>query len=274
MPPVTDETPHFLDVDGTAGRRRIAFLHAQPASPAAPGYIWLQGLKSEMISTKATALAAWCAARGHPCTRFDYSGHGRSEGRFEDGTIGAWLEEGLAVFERLTKGPQVLVGSSTGAYIALLMLRHLLRNDPANAARVKGLILIAPAWDLTEALMWQRFSESAKRDIMEKGVFLRPSAYGDGPYAITRQFIEEGRRHLIGPDGFDPGRPVLVLHGLLDEDVPWEHALELEATLRGDHVRITAVPDGDHRLSRPEDLDLLFRCAAEFEAGRAQSATL
>ena len=255
--------PRYLDVAGPAdGKRRIAYLQSTPVAAKAPGFIWLQGLKSEMISTKATALAAWCDAHGFTCTRFDYSGHGRSDGRFENGTIGAWLEEALAVFDQLTQGPQILVGSSTGGYVALLMLRQLLREDPVRAARIKALILIAPAWDLTETLMWQRFPESGRRAITETGVYLRPSNYGDGPYAITRAFIEEGRRHLIAPAGFDPGRPVHVLHGLLDEDVPWEHTLELDATLTGDHVRVMAVPDGDHRLARPEDLDLLFQSAA------------
>lgn len=243
--------------------RRIATLQAKPQSATAPGFIWLQGLKSEMISTKATALAEWCATEGHACTRFDYSGHGRSDGRFEDGTIGAWLEEAHAVLDRLTDGPQVLVGSSTGAYIALLVLRDLIRRGPDAAQRIKALVLIAPAWDLTEKLMWEQFPPSAKTAIMEQGVYLRPSDYSDEPYAITRNFIEEGRCHLIGPGGFDPGCPVIVLQGLLDQDVPWEHALELEATLRGDHVRIHAVPEGDHRLSQPEDLDLLRRICGE-----------
>ena len=251
----------------TVGTRRIATL-SQPARTAgAPGFIWLQGLKSEMISTKATALANWCTEKGYACTRFDYSGHGRSDGRFEDGTIGAWLEEAQAVFDTLTTGAQVLVGSSTGGYIALLMLREALRNTPARAARIRGLVLIAPAWDLTTKLMWDRFSDSAKRAITEQGVYLRPSSYGDGPYAITRAFIEDGRRHLIGPDGFDPGRPVVVLHGLQDEDVPWEHTLELDSILTGGHVRVHAVPEGDHRLSTPDDLALLFKVLADFVEG-------
>jgi pimeloyl-ACP methyl ester carboxylesterase len=243
--------------------RQIATLQAAARDGRQPGFIWLQGLKSEMISTKATALAEWCDAEGLACTRFDYSGHGRSGGRFEDGTIGAWLEEARSVFDTLTDGPQVLVGSSTGAYVALLLLRDLLRHAPEKAARIRGLILIAPAWDLTEKLMWERFSDSAKKAILEQGVYHRPSEYGE-PYAITRGFIEEGRKHLIGPDGFDPGRPVIVMQGLLDEDVPWEHAMELDATLRGDHVRIHAIPEGDHRLSTPEDLDMLRSLCASF----------
>lgn len=264
---MTISDPTFI----TVGPRRIATLNQAGTRVDAPGFMWLQGLKSEMISTKATALAGWCHDKGYACTRFDYSGHGRSDGRFEDGTIGAWLEEAQVVFDTLTRGPQVLVGSSTGGYIALLMLRRALRRDPARAARIRGLALIAPAWDLTTKLMWERFPDSAKRALAEQGVYLRPSNYGDGPYAITQAFLDEGRQHLIGPDGFDPGRPVIVLHGLQDEDVPWEHTLELNSILTGDHVRVHAIPEGDHRLSRPEDLELLFRVLEELIAGKSDA---
>jgi pimeloyl-ACP methyl ester carboxylesterase len=258
------DAPHFIEVGVPA--RRIATLATAAEGTTGPGLIWFPGLKSEMTSTKASAVAAWAHERGLPCTRFDYSGHGQSAGRFEDGTIGAWLEEGHAIFDRLTTGSQILVGSSTGGYIALLLLRDLLRTAPAKAHRIKALVLIAPAWDLTTKLMWDRFPNSAKTAITEQGVYLRPSNYGDGPYAITRQFLEEGGRHLIGPDGFDPGCPVLVLHGLQDEDVPWEHTLDLDAMLTGGHVRVHAVPEGDHRLSTPEDLDLLRRVLGDAAA--------
>jgi pimeloyl-ACP methyl ester carboxylesterase len=251
--------PQFLHVGAGGSERRIAYL-ADPGTPGkTPGVMWFSGLKSEMTSTKASVLADWAAAHGHPCTRFDYSGHGQSPGKFEDGTVGAWLEEALAVFKQVTRGDQILVGSSMGGYIALLLLRALMRESPAEAARVKALLLIAPAWDMTERLMWARFSESARRDIMEKGVFQRPSNYGDGNYAISRRLIEDGRQHLISAAPFDPGRPIHVLHGLLDPDVPWEHTLDLVAHLAGDHVQVSAVPDGEHRLSRPEDLELMIR---------------
>ena len=260
---MTQAEPQFLRVgDGmSAGEhgRRIAYLTDPGAPGKSPGVMWLSGLKSEMTSTKASVLATWAAKHGHPCTRFDYSGHGQSAGRFEDGTVGAWLEEALAVFKDVTRGPQILVGSSMGGYIALLVLRTLMREAPEEAARIKGLLLIAPAWDMTERLMWARFPESVRREVLEKGVYLRPSKYGDGDYAISRRLIEEGRDHLIGDAPFDPGRPIHVLHGLLDPDVPWEHTLDLVAHLTGDHVQVSAVPDGEHRLSRPEDLDLMIR---------------
>jgi pimeloyl-ACP methyl ester carboxylesterase len=132
---------------------------------------------------------------------------------------------------------------------------------PSEADRIKGLLLIAPAWNMTE-LMWANMPSSARRDIEEKGVWLRPSHYGDGPYPITRALIEDGRAHLFGNAPFDPGRPVHIMHGLQDPDVPWEHTLDLVALLSGDHTRVAAVPDGEHRLSRPEDIALLLEMVA------------
>jgi pimeloyl-ACP methyl ester carboxylesterase len=287
---VTDPKPQHLSV-GSDGRR-IAYLQESAARGEAPGVVWLCGLKSEMISTKATAVADWARSCGLTCLRFDYSGHGQSEGRFEDGTVSRWLEEAETVFRRLTYGPQILVGSSMGGYIALLLLRKLLTETrqsgvavrqseaapattpdarpptAAEAARIKALVLIAPAWDMTE-LMWQRLSSSARKDIEETGVFLRPSRYGDGPYPITRALIDDGKRHLIGSAPFDPGRPVHIVHGLQDPDVPWEHTLDLVAHLSGDWTRVEAVPDGEHRLSRPQDIALLLDTIAGLAGGEA-----
>jgi alpha-beta hydrolase superfamily lysophospholipase len=250
--------PQFLAVG--SDQRRIAYLR-EPTVDAErsgrPGLVWLCGLKSEMTSTKAAALAQWAKEQGLACTRFDYSGHGQSEGRFEDGTVSRWLEEARAVFCELTRGVQVLVGSSMGGYMALLLLRALLEEGSPDAARIKALVLIAPAWDLAD-LMWTNLPESARKEITERGVYQRPSRYGDGPYAITRALIEDGRKHLIASRPFDPGRPIHILHGLQDPDVPWEHTLDLVAHLSGEWVRVAAVPDGEHRLSRPEDIALLL----------------
>lgn len=256
----------MLEVGTGADQRRIAYLREGAAGSGKPGLVWLCGLKSEMTSTKAAAVADWARREGRPCLRFDYSGHGQSDGLFEDGTVGTWLEEARAAFSQLTQGPQVLVGSSMGGYVALLLLRGLLAEAPAEASRIKGLVLVAPAWDMTE-LMWERFPASARRDIEEKGVYLRPSAYGDGPYPITRTFIEDGRKHLIGSEPLDPGRPIHILHGLQDPDVPWEHTLDLVAHLTGDWTRVSAVPDGEHRLSRPEDIALLLDVVREVSDG-------
>ena len=215
--------PQFLDVGSGAERRRIAYLRKPAAAVGRPrpGLVWLSGLKSEMTSTKASAIADWARAQGLACLRFDYSGHGQSDGRFEEGTVTRWLEEAETAFRSLTRGPQVLVGSSMGGYIALLLLRRLSGSAPSGeAARITGLVLIAPAWDMTE-LMWRNLPSAARSDIEEKGAFLRPSRYGDGPYPITRALIEDGRGHLIGKAPFDPGRPVHIVHGLQDPDVPW-----------------------------------------------------
>src|SRR5262245_7204258 len=270
----------FLSVGAGERRRRIAYLRQPAVHAGKPGLVWLCGLKSEMTSTKAAAIAEWAQSQRLACLRFDYSGHGQSEGRFEDGTISSWLEGAEAAFRALPQGPQILIGSSLGGYIALLLLRKLLRENRQSAvgsrqsetdnttadcrlpiaeeaARIKALVLIAPAWDMTE-LMWQRLPSSARRDIEEKGVFLRPSRYGDGAYPITRALIEDGKKHLIGSAPLDPGRPVHIIHGLQDPDVPWEHTLDLVAHLSGDWTRVTAVPDGEHRLSRPEDIALLL----------------
>lgn len=225
---------------------------------------------SDMASTKATALAEWTKARGLGFTAFDYSGHGKSEGRFVDGTVGAWLEEADTVFRQATEGPQVVVGSSLGGYIALLLLRRLAETAPDDAARLKALVLIAPAWDMTEELMWRQFPEDARRQLLADGVYPRPSEYGE-PYPIARQLIEEGRRHLFAGKPFDPGRPVEILHGRLDQDVPFSHGEELVKLLTGGQVRLTEVPDGEHRLSRPQDLALLYEIIERAAAG-ARSA--
>lgn len=262
-----ERDPQFITVGSGSSERKIAYL-TQPSNVGKPGLLWLIGLKSDMVSTKAEALAAWTAERGLGLTRFDYSGHGRSEGRFEDAILSDWLDESVAVFERLTQGPQILVGSSTGAHLALLLLRRLMQDAPERAERVRGLVLIAPAWDLTE-LMWSQFPESARRDIAETGRWVRPSDYDPNGYVVTRRFIEDGRKHVFKGTAFNPGRPVLVLQGAEDRDVPIAHARELKSVLAGDWVHITEVPDGEHRMSRPQDLDLLYGLIDQVVAPRS-----
>ncbi len=173
-------------------------------------------------------------------------------------SIGDWLEEAGAIFVDVAAGPQIVIGSSTGAHIALLLLRRLIASRPDAAQRIRGMVLIAPAWDLTEELMWKTFSEEVRREIMEKGFTIRPSAYDAEGYRITRLFIEEGRNHLLARRPFDPGRPVVILQGLQDEDVPASHARELLGFIEGGWGEMIEVADGDHRLSRPQDLALLF----------------
>ena len=249
--------PQTLVVGSGATARNIAYRARQEAQEKKPGVVWLSGFTSDMASTKAAAVADWAATHGLSSTRFDYSGHGQSGGAFTDGTIGRWLEETHAIFTRVTSGPQIIIGSSMGGYIALLLLRKLLREHSSEAHRIKALVLIAPAWDMTEELMWKRFPLEARREIIEVGRYEQPSAYG-APYPITRQLIEDGRQHLLAREPFDPGCPVVILQGLLDPDVPAAHTRELANFLTGGKVKLLEIADAEHRLSRPQDLALLF----------------
>ena len=259
---MSNSEPTHLNVGTGAAARRIA---VRTHDGAAPGLFWLGGFNSDMKGTKAEALARWAADHGRACVRFDYSGHGESEGPMTDGTIGRWLEESVAVFDAFCRGPQIVIGSSMGGWIALLMLRELKRRaEAAGAPTVAGLILIAPAVDFTERLMWEKFSPKVKREILDKGAWERSSAYSERPYLITRALIEEGREHLLLGGMIEPGCPVRILQGVADPDVPWSHAVELTSRIARDDVVLTLVKDGDHRLSRPEDIERLIAAVAEF----------
>src|SRR4051812_49289442 len=255
----TDQEPAFIEVGDGSGSRRIA-VRARAGN--SPGLIWLGGFKSDMAGTKALALDEWAAKNGRACVRFDYSGHGESGGNFADGTIGRWLEESVAVFEQFCRGPQVVIGSSMGGWVALLLAREIAKR--ASAASLAGLVLIAPAPDFTEQLMWNGFPDEVRREILTKGVWMRPSEYGDGtPYPITRALIEEGRNHLLLGSAIDVGCPVRILQGAKDPDVPWQHAFALVHRLPSDDVVLTMIQDGDHRLSRPQDIARIIAAVAE-----------
>jgi pimeloyl-ACP methyl ester carboxylesterase len=255
------DRPTFLNIGEGAGRRGIA-VRAQAG--ASPGLFWLGGYKSDMKGTKAKALADWAAQAGRACVRFDYSGHGESEGAFTDGTIGRWLADSLAVFEACCAGPQILIGSSMGGWLALLLTRALKRRGQDGAASIAGMVLIAPAVDFTEELMWKRFTPEIRRELEETGVWARPSQYSAEPYLVTRQLIEEGRNHLLLGGLIETGCPVRILQGVEDPDVPWQHAVELTSRLASDDVVLTLVKDGDHRLSRPEDIERMIAAVKEF----------
>jgi pimeloyl-ACP methyl ester carboxylesterase len=258
---MTDCCLKFIDVGTATTARRIAVRAREGGTPS---LLWMGGFKSDMKGTKAQALDDWAAAQGRAMIRFDYSGHGESDGAFTDGTIGRWLEDSLAVFDACCQGPQVLVGSSMGGWLALLLGRALARRRQAAQATIAGMVLIAPAVDFTEELMWRRMSPEVRREIAEKGVWERPSAYSEGPYLITRGLIEEGRNHLLLGGMIETGCPVRILQGVRDEDVPWQHAVDLSARFARDDVVLTLVKDGDHRLSRPEDIERLIAAVAEF----------
>ena len=225
-----------------------------------PPVVWLGGFKSDMRATKATALDEWAEQNGRAFVRFDYSGHGESGGAFEEGTISRWLEDALAVIEHHVRERPILVGSSMGGWISLLTARHLMDKRPDLAPA--GLVLIAPAVDMTERLMWSRFPEDLRRSVQETGVYHRPSAYSDDPYPITWKLIEDGRRHLLLARPIQTGCPVPILQGMEAPDVPWSHALELVEHLPGDSVSLTLIKDGDHRLSRSEDIERLIAAVA------------
>ncbi len=244
--------PQFLSRDDAPGPRRVAFLKQDGVGPCV---VWLGGFRSDMRATKAEALAGWAAAKGRAFLRFDYTGHGESEGAFDAATISVWLADALAVVAAQGGERPLLVGSSMGGWLALLAARAL----KAQGAPLSGLVLIAPAVDFTAELMWAQFPQSIRDEIMATGRWLRPSAYSPEPYPITRALIEDGRRHLMFGAPIDPGCPVAILQGMQDPDVPWAHAMKLAEHLPSADVTMTLVKDGDHRLSREQDLALLVR---------------
>lgn len=221
----------------------------------APGVVFLGGFMSDMNGTKALALDRFCESRGQAFVRFDYFGHGQSSGAFAEATMSRWRDDALAVFDQLTEGPQVLVGSSLGGWIMLLLAA-------ARPQRIKALVGIAAAPDATEDLMWAQFPSEIRQRIERDGAATIPSAYNGQGYLITRRLIEDGRRHLIMRSAIAFNGPVRLLHGMRDEDVPWQRSLALAERLAATDVRVTLVKDGDHRLSRDADLALLMRTLA------------
>lgn len=232
--------------------RRLAYERVKGEGP---GVVFLGGFKSDMQGTKALHLEAWARAQGRAFLRFDYSGHGESGGRFEDGCIGDWLEDARAVIAAATEGPQVLVGSSMGGWIALLLARE-------RPERVAGLVGIAAAPDFTERGFWTEFSEEERARLMREGVVLRPSDYG-APYAITRRLVEDGRRHLLLDSPLALPMPVRLLLGTADAEVPVDWALRLLEHAVGPDLRLTLVKGADHRFSNPDCLALIEAAVAE-----------
>ena len=233
--------------------RRLAYRFHSPQN--GPTFVWLTGFKSDMSGDKVTRLEAWARETGHGFLAFDYSGHGQSGGAFIDGTISAWREDALSIIEAKTSGPLILVGSSMGAWIALLVLK-------ARLARIQAMVLLAPAPDFTRELMWPALPPEAKAQIMEQGQTMLPSEY-DEPYPITRALIDDANDWLVlgEPIAFDG--PVRILQGGMDTDVPWHHAMRLVELMGSDDLTFTLIKSGDHRLSRDEDIPVLIStCAA------------
>ena len=244
---MSDVDPQFL----ATPRHRLAYRKIDGKGPP---IVWCGGFASDMDSTKAQALAEWAEKHGRAYVRFDYSGHGRSDGRFDEGTIGQWASDARAIVEALcTEGP-ILVGSSMGGWVALLLTRALQGKSLAP----QGLVLIAPAVDFTEELMWAEMSDDIRTEITTKGAWYRDSIYGD-PLPITRALIEDGRNNLLFTGPITTHCRVHILQGMQDPDVPWKHAMRLVEHLPGDDVTTTLIRDGDHRLSRPQDIEKLLQ---------------
>ncbi len=245
-----------ITVGSGEATRRIAVL-ARPGR--GPGLLFLGGFMSDMRGAKAEALDAFAAREGRAITRFDYSGHGASGGAFTDGTISRWLEEATAVLDRAEGMPLVLVGSSMGGWIALLLA---LAEAKAGRGRIAGLVLLAPAVDMTHSLILPHMSEAARATLEATGAWPLPSAYSDKPYAITRALIEDGAQHLLQGQPIAIRAPVHIIQGVLDEEVPYGHALDLVSHLSEDDVVLTLIKDAGHRLSRPEDLAKMIAAVA------------
>ncbi|MHB2266930.1 alpha/beta hydrolase [Aliihoeflea sp. PC F10.4] len=249
---MTDAAPQHLDVNGID----IALRHRPGRSP---GLVWLGGYRSDMMGTKAEALDAWAGENGYAFLRHDYSGHGESGGDFADGTISRWLEQSLAIFRRFSEGPQILVGSSMGAWIALRIVQELQKAGEGD--RVGALLLLAPAPDFTVELMEPELTDAHRRDLETKGYMEEPSEYSPEPNIYTRALFEDGRANRVLDGIIDTHCPVTIIQGLADPDVPHTHALKLVEHLPADDVTLSLVRDGDHRLSRPQDIALIVKAA-------------
>ena len=245
--------PHNTSTDSKVSpHRRLArgdgcniAYHASPGE--SPGVVFLGGFMSDMAGTKAVALETHCRAQARAFVRFDYQGHGASSGEFLDGTIGGWASDAVAVLDTLTKGPQILVGSSMGGWIMLLAAL-------ARPGRVSGLLGIAPAPDFTEDLMWQEFEPETRDALLRDGMVELPSNYGDGPYLIARGLIEEARAHLLLRAPIALACPVRLIQGMADDAVPWETSIRLAERLQSPDVTVSLVKHAGHRFSEPPEI--------------------
>jgi pimeloyl-ACP methyl ester carboxylesterase len=242
----------FIDVGAGDSLRRIAVRGRRTERPA---IVWLSGYKSSMDSFKATAVSRWATDRGYPLIRFDYSGTGLSSGRFEDSTISDWHEETRKVITEFAPKGAVVVGSSLGAWIALLAMRNFTAHGMKSL--LKEIILVAPAVDFTERLLWNAFDDEIKRNIKEQGVWYRPTRLGD-TQLFTLKLIEDGRQNLLLDDPLSAPVPVHILHGMADQEISWRYTLDLVSHLNGPSVFLTLIKGADHVLHRQEDMSILL----------------
>ena len=244
--PALNECEFLALPDGT----ELAYQHS---AGRGPGILFCAGFNSDMQGDKALALETWCRAQGRQFTRFDYFGHGQSSGSLEQGCIGRWRDNALVMLDQVASGPQLIVGSSMGGWIMLLVAQ-------ARPGRVAGLVGVAAAPDFTERMRNERLSEAQLRQLADTGYCDMPNHYDDGQsYRISRQLLDEGREHLLLDKEIAIDVPVRLLHGQCDEDVPWQHALSIAAALTSSDVEVCLVKSGDHRLSQPKDLQRLTR---------------
>ena len=250
-----DDVQSFLAAGNTEAGFPARSLAYRYRAGGGPILLWMGGFRSDMTSTKAARLDEAAAAEGFGMVRFDYSAHGESGGDIATATLSLWLDDSLQMIRHFGGERPLLVGSSMGGWLALRATEILL----AEGSPPGGLMLIAPAVDFTEALMWANFPPEIRRQIEEDGVWYRPSAYSPEPYAITRALIEDGRRHLLMGKATRFGVPIHILQGAEDPDVPLAHVRRFVSELVEEDVRMTVIPDGNHRLSRDEDIATLQR---------------
>ncbi|MDP4002456.1 carboxylesterase [Methylobacterium sp. NEAU K] len=252
---MTDAGPDFLTVGEGDAARQIAVRVREGNGPPV---VWLGGFRSDMTATKAAALDAWATREKRALVRFDYAGHGASGGSFARCTISSWLEDAQAVVAAHTHEAPILVGSSMGGWIACLAAR----GRAVRGEKTAGLVLVAPALDFTEDLIWEQMDETARAALLRDGVLKRPSEYAPEPAPITLGLIEDGRRNTLLRGPFDPACPVHILQGMRDPDVPYTHALKTLGRLPAAGTVLTLIADGDHRLSRPQDIARLVAAVA------------
>lgn len=241
---------NFLKIDAETS------LAYQKSVGRSPGVMFLGGFMSDMNGTKAMALDAFCRERKQAYVRFDYQGHGQSSGEFSEGTISQWVTNALAIFDQVTEGPQILVGSSMGGWIALLLALQ-------RPERVKALIGIAAAPDFTEDLMWEEFSSEQQAQLLREGVIYISSEY-DAPYPVTKNLIEDGKKNLLLNNSIPLDAPIHLLHGMQDKEVPWQRSILLTEKVQASQIKITLIKDGDHRLAREQDLEVLMQSVTEY----------
>ena len=251
MQALSDNSPQILEREDGA---KIAYhFTAQTDETKPTGVIFCGGLRSDMEGSKALALEEWCRSQGRAYLRFDYTGHGQSSGTFEETCISDWSQDALYVMDNLTEGPQLIVGSSMGGWVSLIVARE-------RPERIQALVGLAAAPDFTEDLMWQELTDAQRETLMNEGQVAVPNDYDPNePYVISKLLIEDGKNHLLLREPLNIKVPVRLIQGMKDADVPWETALKIQETLVTDDVEIQFVKNGDHRLSTDVDLTRLTR---------------